>query len=77
MLSRLVITFLPRSKHLLISWLPSLSAVILEPKADKATNRGKTAGDPQVGALSFTWIPKWLFHSLKGDASVSLPLESQ
>ena len=30
MLSRLVITFLPRRKHLLISWLHSLSAVILE-----------------------------------------------
>ena len=33
MLSRLVITFLPRSKHLLISWLQSPSAVILEPKS--------------------------------------------
>ena len=32
MLSRLVITFLPRSKHLLVSWLQSPSAVILEPK---------------------------------------------
>ena len=32
MLSRLVITFLPRSKHLLISWLQSPPAVILEPK---------------------------------------------
>ena len=32
MLSRLVITFLPRSKHLLISWLQSPSAVILETK---------------------------------------------
>ena len=32
MLSRLVITFLPRSKRLLISWLQSSSAVILEPK---------------------------------------------
>ena len=32
MLSRLVITFLPRSKRLLISWLKSPSAVILEPK---------------------------------------------
>ena len=32
MLSRLVIAFLPRSKHLLISWLQSQSAVILEPK---------------------------------------------
>ena len=31
MLSRLVITFFPRSKHLLISWLQSPSAVILEP----------------------------------------------
>ena len=31
MLSRLVITFLSRSKHLLISWLQSPSAVILEP----------------------------------------------
>ena len=30
-LSRMVITFLPRSKHLLISWLQSPSAVILEP----------------------------------------------
>ena len=32
MLSRLIITFLPRSERLLISWLQSLSAVILEPK---------------------------------------------
>ena len=32
MLSRLVITFLPRRKRLLISWLQSPSAVILEPK---------------------------------------------
>ena len=32
MLSRLFIAFLPRSKHLLISWLQSPSAVILEPK---------------------------------------------
>ena len=35
MLSRLVITFLPRSKHLFISWLQSLSAVILEPRKIK------------------------------------------
>ena len=35
-LSRLVITFLLRSKHLLISWLQSLSAVILEPKKIKS-----------------------------------------
>ena len=36
MLSRLVITFLPRSKHLLISWLQSPSAVILEPRKMKS-----------------------------------------
>ena len=36
MLSRLVITFLPRSKHLLISWLKSPSAVILEPRKIKS-----------------------------------------
>ena len=35
MLSRLVIAFLPRSKRLLISWLQSPSAVILEPKKNK------------------------------------------
>ena len=36
MLSRLVIAFLPRSKHLLISWLQSPSTVILEPKKIKS-----------------------------------------
>ena len=35
-LSRLVIAFLPRSKHLLISWPQSASAVILEPKKIKS-----------------------------------------
>ena len=42
MLSRLVITFLPRSKRLLISWLQSPSAVILEPpkiKSDTGTQK--------------------------------------
>ena len=36
MLSRLIISFLPRSRHLLISWLQSPSAVILEPKKIKS-----------------------------------------
>ena len=36
MLFRLVIAFLPRSKHLLISWLQSPSVVILEPKKTKS-----------------------------------------
>ena len=35
-LSRFVIAFLPRSKHLLISWLKSPSAVILKPKKIKS-----------------------------------------
>ena len=42
MLSRLVITFLPRNKHLLISWLQSPSAVILEP--------------PRIKSLAYTFF---------------------
>ena len=38
MLSRLVLTFLPRSKRLLISWLQSPSAVILEPPQNKVSH---------------------------------------
>ena len=38
MLFRLVIAFLPRSKHILISWLQSPSAVILEPKKIKSAS---------------------------------------
>ena len=38
MLSKLVITFLPRSKHLLISWLQSPSAVTLEPPKIKSAS---------------------------------------
>ena len=37
-LLRLVLTFLPRSKHLLISWLQSSSVVILEPKKNKISH---------------------------------------
>ena len=40
MLFRLVITFLPRSKHLLISWLQSPSAVILGPRKIKSVTDG-------------------------------------
>ena len=36
MLSRFIVAFLPRSKHHLISWLQSLSAVILEPPKIKS-----------------------------------------
>ena len=37
-LSRLIIAFLPRSKHLLVSWLQSPSAVILEPQNIKSVS---------------------------------------
>ena len=40
MLSRLVISFLPRSKRLLISWLQSPSVVILEPKIRRDKSKG-------------------------------------
>ena len=40
MLSRFVIAFLPRNKHLFISWLQSPSTVILEPKKIKITVLG-------------------------------------
>ena len=52
MLSRLIITFLPRSKHLLISWLQSPSAVILEPpkiKSDTVSTVSLSFYDEVVG----------------------------
>ena len=50
MLSRLVITFLPRSKRLLISWLQSPSAVILEPPKIKSDT---------VSIVSLLFAMKW------------------
>src|SRR5574340_831971 len=52
MLSRLVITFLPRSKCLLISWLQSSSAVILEPpkiKSDTVSTVSPRSEERRVG----------------------------
>ena len=49
MLSRLVITFLPRSKRLLISWLQSPSAVILEPKKIKSITSAQRHSDVGAG----------------------------
>ena len=49
MLSRLVVTFLPRSKHLLISWLQSPSAVILEPKKIKSDTVSTSISHEVVG----------------------------
>ena len=45
-LSRFVITFLPRSNHLLISWLQSPSVVILEPKKRKSVT--VSTGSPSI-----------------------------
>ena len=48
MLSRLVIAFLPRSKHLLISWLQSPSAVILEPPKIKIKSLTVSIVSPSI-----------------------------
>ena len=58
MLSRFVVRFYPRSKHLLILWLQSLSAVILEPKKIKS-----------VAASSFSLF---IYHEVMGLNSMIL-----
>ena len=55
MLSRLVITFLPRSKHLLISWLQSPSAVILEPPKLKSDT--VSTASPSISHEVMGWMP--------------------
>ena len=52
MLSSFVIAFLPRSKHLLISWLQSPSAVILEPK--------------KIKSLTVSIVPSSMCHEVMG-----------
>ena len=52
MLSRSVITFLPRSKRLLISWLQSPSAVILEPK--------------RIKSATVSTVSPYIFHEVMG-----------
>ena len=54
MQSRLVITFLPRSKQILISWLQSPSAVILEPKKIKSV----TVSILHYGSSFLAFCPK-------------------
>ena len=75
MLSRLVITFLPRSKHLLISWLGSPSAAILEPskiKSDTVSTVSPSISHEVMGPdatilvflmLSFKPTFSWVFGS--------------
>ena len=68
MLSRLVITFLPRSKRLLISWLQSPSAVILEPPQNKVSHcfpiyLHEVMGPDAMIQFSECWALSQLFHS--------------
>ena len=58
MLSRLVITFLPRSKRLLISWLQSPSAVILEPK--------------KIKSVTVSTVSPSIFHEVMGPDAMIL-----
>ena len=71
MLSRLVITFLLRSKRLLISWLQSPSAVILEPRKIKSDTVSTVSpsishevmGPDAISSFSECWALSQLFHS--------------
>ena len=58
MLSRLVITFLPSSKHLLISWLQSPSAVILKP--------------PKIKSVTISTVSPSICHEVIGPDAVIL-----
>ena len=58
MLSRFLITFLRRSKHLLISWLQSPSAVILEPKS--------------INCVTVSIVPPSVCHEVMGPDAVIL-----
>ena len=51
-LSRLVITFLPRSKRLLISWLQSPCAVILEPQKIKSDTVSPSISHEEMGPVA-------------------------
>ena len=66
MLSRLVITFLPRSKHLLISWLQSPSEVILEPKKRKSITVSIASSSicHEVMGLNAMFLVFWLLRML-------------
>ena len=63
MLSRLIITFLPRSKRLLISWLQSPSAVILEPRKRKSATVSPSICHEVMGP-EFIYLFIWLYQVL-------------
>ena len=77
-LSRFVITFLPRSNHLLISWLQSPSAVILDPKKKKSVTLSTFSPSichevmgPNATNLVFVLLSfKWLFHFPPSPSSI-------
>ena len=56
MLSRLVISFLPRSKRLLISWLQSPSAVILEPRKMKSVTVSPSICHEVMGPAAMIFV---------------------
>ena len=58
MLSRLAITFLPRSKHFLVSWMWSPFAVILEP--------------PKIKSLTVSTVSSSIYHEVMGPGAVIL-----
>ena len=63
MLSRLIIAFLPGSKHLLISWLQSPSSVILEPKKIKSATVSIVSPSREILALALVFLSSFL-HKL-------------
>ena len=67
MLSKFIIIFLPRSKHLLISWLQSASAVILEPKTIKSLTVSIVSPSicPEVMGLDAMEFAMVLFRSVQ------------
>ena len=58
MMSRFIIAFLPRSKHLLISWLQSPSAVILEP--------------PKIKSDTVSIVSPTIYHEVMGPDAMIL-----
>ena len=56
--TRFVIAFLPRSRHLLISWLQSSPAVILEPK--------------EIKSVTVSTFPPSICHEVKGSDAMTL-----
>ena len=72
-LSRFIIAFLPRSKHLLISWLQSLSAVILKPKKIKSVDCGLFVVDVSL----YVWNKQTIKKKCFGCATQHVSIEDK